>query len=311
MKLEVWDSPNSAGIVTDAVRCCKLALNHGIGGPLEAPSSYLMKSPPVQVPDSVARDNTEEFIAELRRRAQAAAGQGEDQGQGGGRLGLLRSSAASRTGGHAAARLRSGAARGRAGARRMLSAVPERFSIAQVTPYPWEQHHEVNRYVERLSDELCGRGHRVVVVAPSDSRELIREGRARVKAAASRPRRRSFADEGCASLVGVGQSLPFRRGGSVSLPLDVSRTIEELLDARGARLRARARAVRAERGLRRAAPLARAERGHVPLAHRAVRVHPGGAPAGGAAVRPPRRAHRRPSPPRATWSSASSPAATR
>src|SRR5918911_2693654 len=64
MKLEVWDSPNSAGIVTDAVRCCKLALNHGIGGPLEAPSSYLMKSPPVQVPDSVARQNTEDFISE-------------------------------------------------------------------------------------------------------------------------------------------------------------------------------------------------------------------------------------------------------
>jgi myo-inositol-1-phosphate synthase len=64
MKLEVWDSPNSAGIVTDAVRCCKLALNKGLSGPLEAPSSYLMKSPPVQVPDSQARDNTEQFIAE-------------------------------------------------------------------------------------------------------------------------------------------------------------------------------------------------------------------------------------------------------
>jgi myo-inositol-1-phosphate synthase len=64
MKLEVWDSPNSAGIVIDAVRCCKLALNHGIGGPLEAPSSYFMKSPPVQVPDPVARENTEQFIAE-------------------------------------------------------------------------------------------------------------------------------------------------------------------------------------------------------------------------------------------------------
>jgi myo-inositol-1-phosphate synthase len=62
MKLEVWDSPNSAGIVTDAVRCCKLALNHGLGGTLEAPSSYLMKSPPVQVPDSLARDDTEAFI---------------------------------------------------------------------------------------------------------------------------------------------------------------------------------------------------------------------------------------------------------
>jgi myo-inositol-1-phosphate synthase len=63
-KLEVWDSPNSAGIVTDAVRCCKLALNHGLGGPLVGPSAYFMKSPPEQHPDSVARELTEEFIAE-------------------------------------------------------------------------------------------------------------------------------------------------------------------------------------------------------------------------------------------------------
>jgi predicted metal-dependent phosphoesterase TrpH/glycosyltransferase involved in cell wall biosynthesis len=103
------------------------------------------------------------------------------------------------------------------------------FSIAQVTPWPWEQHHEVNRFVERLSDELCSRGHRVVVVAPSDSRELVREGRAKVKALRSDPD--ALWDEpGCASMVAVGQSLPFRRGGSVSLPLDVSRTLEELLE---------------------------------------------------------------------------------
>ena len=63
LKLEVWDSPNSAGIVTDAVRCLKLALNHGLSGPLTAPSSYLMKSPPEQVPDDLARRRTEEFIA--------------------------------------------------------------------------------------------------------------------------------------------------------------------------------------------------------------------------------------------------------
>jgi myo-inositol-1-phosphate synthase len=61
-KLEVWDSPNSAGIVTDAVRLCKLALNHGIGGQLDGPSSYLMKSPHNQRPDSEARELTEEFI---------------------------------------------------------------------------------------------------------------------------------------------------------------------------------------------------------------------------------------------------------
>jgi myo-inositol-1-phosphate synthase len=62
-KLEVWDSPNSAGIVIDAVRCCKLALNHGLGGPITGASAYLMKSPPEQHPDPVARDMVEEFIA--------------------------------------------------------------------------------------------------------------------------------------------------------------------------------------------------------------------------------------------------------
>ena len=61
-KLEVWDSPNSAGIVIDAVRCCKLALNHGLGGPITGASAYLMKSPPEQHPDPVAREMVEEFI---------------------------------------------------------------------------------------------------------------------------------------------------------------------------------------------------------------------------------------------------------
>ena len=63
-KLEVWDSPNSAGIVIDAVRCAKLALNHGVGGPLIGPSAYFMKSPPEQYPDPVAREMTEQFIAQ-------------------------------------------------------------------------------------------------------------------------------------------------------------------------------------------------------------------------------------------------------
>jgi glycosyltransferase involved in cell wall biosynthesis len=103
------------------------------------------------------------------------------------------------------------------------------FTIAQVTPWPWEKHHEVNRFVERLSDELCARGHRVVVVAPSDSRELVREGRSKVQAL-RRDQDALFAEPGCASVVAVGQSLPFKRGGSVSLPIDVSRTLEDLLD---------------------------------------------------------------------------------
>ncbi|PVZ10921.1 inositol-3-phosphate synthase [Actinomycetospora cinnamomea] len=61
-KLEVWDSPNSAGIIIDAVRAAKIAMDRGIGGPLLAPSSYFMKSPPEQYRDSVAYDRVEEFI---------------------------------------------------------------------------------------------------------------------------------------------------------------------------------------------------------------------------------------------------------
>jgi myo-inositol-1-phosphate synthase len=63
LKLEVWDSPNSAGIVIDAVRCAKLALDRGIGGALTGPSSYFMKSPPRQFTDAEARERTERFIA--------------------------------------------------------------------------------------------------------------------------------------------------------------------------------------------------------------------------------------------------------
>jgi myo-inositol-1-phosphate synthase len=83
LKLEVWDSPNSAGIVIDAVRIVKLALNHGIAGQLDGPSSYLMKSPHTQRPDPVARDMTDDFIRDHARRpageraAELAPGQAE------------------------------------------------------------------------------------------------------------------------------------------------------------------------------------------------------------------------------------------
>ena len=73
LKLEVWDSPNSAGIVIDAVRIIKLALNDGIVGQLDGPSSYLMKSPHNQRPDDEARELTEEFIAEHARRKPSEA----------------------------------------------------------------------------------------------------------------------------------------------------------------------------------------------------------------------------------------------
>ena len=61
-KLEVWDSPNSAGVIIDAVRAAKIAQDRGIGGPVEAASAYLMKSPPKQLPDDIARTQLEDFI---------------------------------------------------------------------------------------------------------------------------------------------------------------------------------------------------------------------------------------------------------
>ncbi|HEV8178683.1 MAG TPA: inositol-3-phosphate synthase, partial [Gaiellaceae bacterium] len=73
LKLEVWDSPNSAGIVIDAVRMAKLALNNNVSGALVGPSSYLMKSPPKQIVDDEAYELTEEFIRKNRRKAKQKA----------------------------------------------------------------------------------------------------------------------------------------------------------------------------------------------------------------------------------------------
>jgi myo-inositol-1-phosphate synthase len=62
LKLEVWDSPNSAGVITDAIRCAKLGLDRGLAGTLDAPSSYFMKSPPIQIHDDIAHNRVEDFI---------------------------------------------------------------------------------------------------------------------------------------------------------------------------------------------------------------------------------------------------------
>tara|TARA_B100001013_G_scaffold293859_1_gene194006 strand:- start:41 stop:511 length:471 start_codon:yes stop_codon:yes gene_type:complete len=62
LKLEVWDSPNSAGVVIDAIRCCKIAKDRGLSGPILGPSSYFMKSPPEQFTDDDARQMVEDFI---------------------------------------------------------------------------------------------------------------------------------------------------------------------------------------------------------------------------------------------------------
>jgi myo-inositol-1-phosphate synthase len=77
LKLEVWDSPNSAGVVIDAIRCAKLALDRGLKGALEAPSAYFMKSPPIQYTDDEARRIVEEFITDTEQ-----GGPVEQPGQG-------------------------------------------------------------------------------------------------------------------------------------------------------------------------------------------------------------------------------------
>ena len=70
LKLEVWDKPNSAGVVIDAIRCCKLALDNGLKGALTDPSSYFMKSPMIQYSDEEARNRTEDYIAKYALKAE-------------------------------------------------------------------------------------------------------------------------------------------------------------------------------------------------------------------------------------------------
>ena len=83
LKLEVVDSPNSAGIVIDAVRCAKLALDNGIGGALEWPSAYFMKSPPVQHPDDECHTRSRRFIETYTPQEAGRQGEGRGQGRGG------------------------------------------------------------------------------------------------------------------------------------------------------------------------------------------------------------------------------------
>jgi glycosyltransferase involved in cell wall biosynthesis len=105
--------------------------------------------------------------------------------------------------------------------------VPDQpLSIAQVTPYPWEDRHDVNDFVRRTSDELAGRGHRVLVVAPSSSQELVRESRRAVRAGELE------LPAGEVRVLAVGEALPPLPGRRrAALPIDVARTINELFDA--------------------------------------------------------------------------------
>ncbi len=82
-RLEVWDSPNSAGVVIDAIRCCKLALDRGLEGAIEAPSAYFMKTPPRQYPDDEARRMVEEYIRGQEHRARSKGQRDKGHGDGG------------------------------------------------------------------------------------------------------------------------------------------------------------------------------------------------------------------------------------
>ncbi len=107
--------------------------------------------------------------------------------------------------------------------------MPERFAIAQVTPHPWEDEHEVNAFVAALSDELAARGHRILVLAPSRSTSLVRESRRLIRAARENPDA-LFDPDGGVRVLGVGELLPLqRRGGAPAPPVDVGRTVEEVL----------------------------------------------------------------------------------
>jgi glycosyltransferase involved in cell wall biosynthesis len=104
----------------------------------------------------------------------------------------------------------------------------EKLTIAQVTPFAWEVDGEVNQYVARVSDELAQRGHRVLIVAPSESSALVRDSR---RALRSRPEQLLDGADGAPLVLGVGEVLPFSpaRRRAASLPVDVARTIEEAL----------------------------------------------------------------------------------
>jgi glycosyltransferase involved in cell wall biosynthesis len=108
----------------------------------------------------------------------------------------------------------------------------ESLSIAQVTPHPWGSRHEINEFVRRTSEELAERGHRVLIVAPSDSRTEIRESRRLIREAGTNPR--SLLKGENPRVLAIGQSIPLPSGPRrrpAPLPLDISGALERLLGA--------------------------------------------------------------------------------
>ena len=261
MKLEVWDSPNSAGIVIDAVRCCKLALNHGVGGQLDGPSSYLMKSPHDPAPRRRGARGDREVHREAPRASPARSPSGPKRAEEG--QGEERNRASVRgppTPGSGASHYAS--PRGRELQHRPGDAV-------RVGGRPRGQPRR-RAGGRRAGGPRPSRGHRrahhALGAGPRDAR-----GGARAVATACCPRpatgRGSSASATCcasARRAGARAAAGRRR------PHDRGRP-----DGAAARPRPRPRAVGPERGQRGAAPLARAERRHVPrAAHRARSSRP-------------------------------------
>ena len=107
--------------------------------------------------------------------------------------------------------------------------MPPRYAIAQVSPYSWEDEHEVNAFAAELASELAARGHRLLVLAPSRDPQLVRESRRLIRAARENPEALLDPDGGV-RVLGVGELLPLgRRSAAPAPPVDISRTIEEVL----------------------------------------------------------------------------------
>ena len=106
------------------------------------------------------------------------------------------------------------------------------LAVAQVTPHPWGKRHEINEFVARTSEELAGRGHRVLIVAPSDSRMAIRESRRLIRQATRDPQALLRGEN--PRVLAIGQSIPLPSGPRrrpAPLPLDISRALERMLAA--------------------------------------------------------------------------------
>ena len=183
LKLEVWDSPNSAGIVIDAVRCCKLALNNGIGGQLDGPARYLMKSPHNQRPDDEAREDDRGVHRQVRRAS--AAPKSRPQGpKAPTKAAAKKPQPSDRRAASRSPTLRRRPAAGGPSSFGTLSCdvpCPSRFSIAQVTPYAvGGARTRSTTFVARgLARSSPRAGTASLIVAPSASPKRVREAPAR------------------------------------------------------------------------------------------------------------------------------------